>query len=39
MGGHALDAVTSAGQVGVTATALVTGLIIAGSALPPRKLL
>jgi uncharacterized membrane protein YjjB (DUF3815 family) len=39
MDGNAIDAVTAAGQVAIVATALVTGLIVAGSALPPRKVL
>ncbi len=39
MAGDALEAVAAAGQVAIVATALVTGLIVAGSALPPRKVL
>jgi uncharacterized membrane protein YjjB (DUF3815 family) len=39
MDGNAMDAVTAAGQVAIVATALVTGLVVAGSALPPRKVL
>jgi uncharacterized membrane protein YjjP (DUF1212 family) len=39
MDGNAMDAVTAAGQVAIVATARVTGLVVAGSALPPRKVL
>jgi len=39
MQGDAMSAVTAAGQVAIVATSLVTGLVVAGSAVPPRKVL
>jgi uncharacterized membrane protein YjjB (DUF3815 family) len=39
MNGNAMDAVAAAGQVAIVATALVTGLIVAGSTVPPTKAL
>ena len=39
MEGDAMSAVAAAGQVAIVATALVTGLVVAGSAVPARKVL